>query len=146
MKNRLTYIFLFCCFVAGLQAQPDTLKTSLIKFLIEKKDLISDYKSFNTNVLIVNDILTLEKPEKEDYGIFKFGTLSSHSYFHILLKDKNKYKILDMRQPLENVVLQVVSYFKEEEFYDRDLVLAYLDKVIELYKRNMQAVPWKENG
>lgn len=129
----------------GLFAQTDSVKMNLIKFLINKKDLVGDFNSFNKNVLIVNDIVSFEKYEKKQYGIFKFGTLSSHSFFHMLLKSKQSYTIIDMRLPLEDNLLQVVNYFKEVKVYNSDTILNYFAKIIELNKRNSEIVPWKND-
>jgi hypothetical protein len=49
----------------GLFAQTDSVKMNLIKFLINKKDLVGDFNSFNKNILIVNDIVSFEKYEKK---------------------------------------------------------------------------------
>lgn len=129
----------------GLFAQTDSVKMNLIKFLINKKDLVDDFNSFNKNVLIVNDIVSFEKYEKKQYGIFKFGTLSSHSFFHMLLKNKQSYTIIDMRLPLEDNLLQIVNYFKEVKVYNSDTILNYFTKIIELNKRNSEIVPWKND-
>jgi hypothetical protein len=129
----------------GLFAQTDSVKMNLIKFLINKKDLVCDFNSFNKNVLIVNDIVSFEKYGKKQYGIFKFGTLSSHSFFHMLLKNKQSYTIIDMRLSLEDNLLQVVNYFKEVKVYNSDTILNYFTKIIELNKRNSEIVPWKND-
>ena len=83
--------------------------------------------------------------KKKQYGIFKFGTLSSHSFFHMLLKNKQTYIIIDMRLPLEDNLLQIVNYFKEVKVYNSDTILNYFTKIIELNKRNSEIFPWKND-
>ena len=145
MKKLLLFPFMVFLYVNGLFAQTDSVKMILIKFLVNKKDLVGDINSFNKNVLIVSDIVSFEKYEKKQYGIFKFGTLSSHSFFHLLLKNKLTYTIIDMRLPLEDILFQVVNYFKEVKVYDSDMILNYFAKIIELKKRNSEIVPWKND-
>ena len=54
----------------GLFAQTDSVKMILIKFLVDKKDLVGDINSFNKNVLIVNDIVSFEHYEKKTIWYF----------------------------------------------------------------------------
>lgn len=146
MKKLFICIFYVGFMAVGLYAQTDSLKTTLIKFLIEKRDLTGDLDSYNRNILIINDILTLEPYDKKETGIYKFGTLASHSYFHLLLKYERNYKILDMQQPIENTFSQIILYFNKNKNYSRDASLAYLEKVIKVYKRNADIVPWKSGN
>jgi hypothetical protein len=68
-------------------------------------------------LLIINDIVTLRKIENQEFGIYKFGTLTSESYFHILLKDKDYCTIVDMKQPYENIIPTIIKYFQRNSFY-----------------------------
>ena len=145
MKKLILFFISIVLYMNGLFAQTDSVKVILIKFLINKKDLVGDINSFNKNILIVNDIVSFEKYENNQYGIFKFGTISSHSFFHMLLKNKQSYTIIDMRLPLEDNLLQVVNYFKKVKVYNSDIILNYFTKIIELSKRNSKIVPWKND-
>ena len=86
---------------------------------------------------------TLKKYENQDVGIFKFGTLTSHSYYHLLLKGKNNYTVVNMKQPFENIVLLLLKYFQRNQFYSKEEVLVYIKKTTELYMKNQDVVPWK---
>ncbi|MCX7103488.1 MAG: hypothetical protein NTX38_18885, partial [Methylobacter sp.] len=60
MKKLLLFLIFALLYVNGLFAQTDSMKIILIKFLVDKKDLVGDINSFNKNVLIVTDIVSFE--------------------------------------------------------------------------------------
>jgi hypothetical protein len=120
----------------------DNLKDTLLDFLISKGDFDKDMKTEGT-LLIINDISTLKKYENQEVGVFKFGTLTSHSCYHLFLKDKDDCTIVDMKQPYENIVSLLLEYFQGNPFYSKEDILVYIKRVTELYIKNQDAVPWK---
>lgn len=122
----------------------DSLRIKLFDFLISKKDFVGDSKTTKT-LLIINDIVTLKTIEQQKNGVFKFGTLTSHSYFHILLKYGNKYDIVDMKQPYEKIIPTIIFFFKKNNLYSKSDVLKYLIKLTDLYLANQNAIHWRIN-
>ena len=75
----------------------DNLRDTLLNFLVSKGDFDKEMKTEGT-LLIINEISTLKKHKNQEVGVFKFGTLTSHSYFHVLLKDKSNYIFVEDRK------------------------------------------------
>ncbi len=145
-KRRLLLIFLFIIVnymqLLAQNVKSNNLRDTLFEFLISKNDFNKDMQTKGT-ILIINDILTLKKYDDQEVGVFKFGTLTSHSYFHLLLKDKNNYTIVNMKQPYENIVLLLLDYFENNPFYSKEEMLLYIKRATELYIKNKKVVPWK---
>ncbi len=120
----------------------NNLRDSLFEFLISQGEFDKDMQTKET-ILIINDIVTLIPIEKQSNGIFKFGTLTSHSYFHIILSSNGDYVIINMRQPFENIILSILDYFQRNQQYSKKEVLCYMEKITELYLKNQNSIPWK---
>lgn len=147
MKTKRFLSTLFFIIVSYMQLlsqniESDKLRDTLFEFLISKGDYDKDMKTEGV-LLIINDISSLEKFDKQDIGIFKFGTLTSHSYFHIFFKDKEGYTIVNMKQPYENIVPLFLEYFQRNQNYTKEEVLHYIKDVTELYRKNQGIVPWE---
>jgi len=144
-KRFLTVLFFIIISYMQLQSQnitDDNLRDTLLDFLISKGDYDKDMKTEGV-LLIINDISSLEKFDKQEMGIFKFGTLTSHSYFHVFFKDKEGFTIVDMKQPYENIVPLFLKYFQRNQDYTKEEVLNYLKDATELYRKNECVVSWK---
>lgn len=120
----------------------DNLRCTLFEFLISKGDYDKDMKTEGV-LLLINEISSLEKFEKQEIGVFKFGTLTTHSYYHVFFKEKEDYTIVDMKQPYENIVLLFLEYFQRNQDYSKEDVLLYMKAVTELYRKNQGVVPWE---
>ncbi|NLD49333.1 MAG: hypothetical protein GX660_19410 [Clostridiaceae bacterium] len=147
MKTKRFLTILFFIIVGHMQLlsqniTADNLRCTLFDFLISKGDYDKDMKTEGV-LLIINEISSLEKFDKQEIGIFKFGTLTSHSCFHIFFKDKEGFTIIDMRQPYENIVPLFLEYFQRNQNYTKEEVLNYIKDITELYKINQGVVPWK---
>ena len=142
MKKILLFIFILLGYSYSYAQQIDSLRIRLYDFLISKGDLDEFSKKKNT-LLIINDLVTHEEFKDQEYGIFKFGTLTSESYTHILLVDKEKHIIVDMHQPFDIIIHTVLGYFKNHSDYTRSDVINYLDSIINLHKKNSDSIPWK---
>ncbi len=147
MKTKRLLILLLFLIVNYMQLssqniESNNLRDSLFEFLISQGDFDKDMKTKET-ILIINDIATLKPFEKQSNGVFKFGTLTSHSYFHILLRDNGENVIINMKQPLENIMPLILNYFQRNSLISKKEVLCYLKKIMELYLKNQNSTPWK---
>lgn len=147
MKTRQYIILLICLISSGMQLlsqdiKPENLRDTLFKALVSTGDFEEGMMTQET-ILIINDIVTLKHINEQEYGVFMFGTLTSHSYFHILLRDKDAYVIIDMKQSYEKVILKILDYFRQNNLYSKEEILLYFTKVTELYKKNQENIPWE---
>jgi hypothetical protein len=147
MKTRRPLILLLILIANYMQLssqniESNNLRDSLFEFLISQGDFDKDMKSKEA-ILIINDIATLKPFEKQSNGIFKFGTLTSHSYFHILLCNDGDYLIINMKQPFENIIPKLLDYFQKNPLLSKKEVLCYMKRATELYLKNQDSIPWK---
>ena len=138
----LTTLLLFFSINGCINAQPDSLTVKLYDFLISTKDLSEWSKSQNTMLFII-DLVTYKDFENQEYGIFRFSTLTTHTYKHILLVSNGQYSIVNMREPLEKSFRLILEYLKINKNYSKEDIVKYLEKVLDLYKSNSEAIPWR---
>lgn len=147
MKTKRSLIVFVLIIVGYMQllsqnTNSDNLRCMLFEFLISKGDFNKDMKTGGV-LLIINDISSLEKFNEQEIGIFKFGTLTSHSCFHVFFKDHEGFTIIDMKQPYESIVPFFLNYFQRNQEYTKEEVLNYFKNATELYRKNQGVVPWK---
>ncbi|HLN54276.1 MAG TPA: hypothetical protein VK212_11260 [Lentimicrobium sp.] len=118
------------------------MRINLLNFLISKGDYDSSMINSGT-YLIIKDLKTLEDYQKQEFGIFSFGTLTSHSYRHLLLKDQNKIFLVNMRLPIEDVLKKLLQFFRENQYYLKEDILDYIEKVINLHQFNEKTQAWQ---
>ncbi|MDR2036493.1 MAG: hypothetical protein LBQ60_01070 [Bacteroidales bacterium] len=124
-----------------LFAQYDSLTIKLYDFLKSKKEMSENVKVGQT-ILIINELVSYQEFKNQEYGIFRFGTLSSHTYIHILLVDKEKYLIVDMYQPLDIILEPILNYLKTNTKITKKNSIQYLEAVLKLYKLNTEEISW----
>ena len=140
MKTITIVIFFFISIPVFSQTYPDSLKQVLIDFLLSINDVSEDAKN---TMLIVNDLVTYKEFKNQDYGIFRFCTLSTHVFTHILLVSKGKYIIVNMYEPLEKSLYSVLEYLKLDKNYSKEDTVKYVEGVLKLHKINSEVIPWK---
>ena len=76
-------------------------------------------------------------------GTVQWNNAVSHSYFHLLLKEKSEYITVDMHQPLEITMQIVLKYMKDKSIFTKNDVITYLNALILLHQTNTDAISWK---
>ena len=134
-------ILLFLSISGYINAQSDSLTIKLYDFLISTKDLSEWGKSQKTK-LFINDLVTYKDFKNQEYGIFQFSTLTTHTYTHILLVSKGKYTIVNMYEPLEKSLQSVLEFLNANKSFSKENTIKYIEGVLGLYKSNKEAIPW----
>jgi hypothetical protein len=100
------------------------------KFLLEKKEMDIELPmiTFSIRQLINNNELKYNTK-----GIYRLFTNKSPSSTYIVLKDKDKFQIIDLRSFSKNIV--VISDFLSSRF-DDTIVAQYLEEILKIYKYN----------
>ncbi|MDX6189499.1 hypothetical protein SGQ83_09080 [Flavobacterium sp. Fl-318] len=100
------------------------------KFLLEKKEMDIELPmiTFSIRELINNNELKYNTK-----GIYRLFTNKSPSSTYIVLKDKDKFQIIDLRSFSKNIV--VISDFLSSRF-DDTIVAQYLEEILKIYKYN----------
>ena len=125
-------------------AQPNSintdLNTDLINFLIYKYQLPNDTLSFNIAV----DMYEISNNEKFNNfnGIFSFKSFSSHSTFYLLTWYKTEYEIIDTDKTFKNTILKILNYCQLNKDVDKQKLINYVEKIIEVYNLNKEYSPW----
>jgi len=140
MKTLGTLFFLFSI-NGNINAQSDSLTIKLYDFFKSKNEMSKSVEPGQT-ILIINDLVTYKEFKNQEYGIFRFCTLTTHMYTHILLVSKGKYTIVDMYEPLEKSLLSVLEFLKANKYFTKENTIKYIEGVLDLHKSNMEAIPW----
>ena len=126
--------------IANSEYYSDSFKNEMYDFLISTHDLSESGKS-NNSMLIINDLVTNKVFTNQEYGIFRFGTfLTSSAYKHILLISNGKYTIVNMHEPLEKSLQNILDFFKEDTIFSKEGVIMYIERVLVMHKLNKNAV------
>jgi hypothetical protein len=48
-----------------------------------------------------------------------------------------------MKQPFENVISILIEHFQGNNYYNKEEILNYTKKVLDLYKANQKVIPWQ---
>lgn len=145
MKTIVLFLVTWIALINFTYSQTDCLKYDLVRFLKETKDLPTsiDSSEISNSILILNvnnpQIKFANKP-----GIYKFGSLSTHSYFHLLVAGEDDYEIINMNKSLDKVILEVLEFYNKCDSNNsvEDLSLS-LKNIIALYNQNLNAIPWE---
>jgi len=142
MKNFISLI-LSLFFVSSLFAQNKELKFKLIDFLMEKGELsrTKDKSEFLDDVFIVRLVRDEHDSNKNDICLYRCGMQASDSFYYLLIKNRNKYEIIEVKN-LDKVLASVIDNFKKERRSSSD-ILKNIEAIITLYQINQKAIPWK---
>ena len=131
--------------IALTNAQTDSLRLQLIEFLKVTNDIPNNIESSKIlNSLIINGLDNPQLEFSNKPGIYKFGTLTTHSSFHLLILDEGTSNIVNMKESLDSIILAIIDYYNKHQskYTINDLCLS-MTNTISLYRINMDAVPWK---
>ena len=156
------YNFFFVLFLITLvflllsirtSAQSINYEQIIKEYLIEKKELEKDdYFSIQTGDTYLSDAVNgfaFELVKNNGYydnicGIYRIGVFASHSFVYLFLldKDKNEYFLLDTHN-FFSTIEKIFDFLDNTscEFSDYEK-LAYIRKIIDIYNRNIKAIPW----
>jgi len=139
-KYYLIIVVLLCVFAANAEiSRLDSIKTKVMYFLIENEDYYyyEDISEF-PNVLIKN-IKTWNPIAENPLGIFSFREFSEYAHIHILLVDEKEYKLLNMRDSLEENLLTIIDFLRRNE-YSKEETLFYVERILKLQIFNRRAI------
>jgi len=144
MKTSIRIILSVFLLINGIacKAQQDSLKYKVINYLIQKGELdkTNNIKEYINNVFIVN----LIKQKNNEYNsanyLYKIGTHTSHSFYYLMLKSRNKYEFIDVKK-IDEVLVHVINVSKENKRPSEE-ILKNVEAIITIYQRNSKAIPW----
>lgn len=117
-------------------AKNDNLKSDLIDCFIKTNQV----KGYN-HVLFIRDLLSDKQYAGEGVGIFSFYILTSETYRHIVIINKDSYEIIDMSEEYVDIIDKLLFYFKESNLSRKDILL-YLTQV-NLIKKENESLGWR---
>jgi len=139
-KFYLIIVVFLCVFTANAEiSRLDSIKTKVMHFLVEKEDYYyyEDISEF-PNVLIKN-IKTWSPISENPYGIYYFEAFSEYAHAHILLVGEKEYKLLNMRDSLEENLLTIIDFLRRNE-YSKEETIFYIERILKLQIFNRRAI------
>ena len=115
----------------------DSIKTGVISFLKEVEKF--EYSFEDLDFLLVN-CKTINPIEEGEKGVFFFNMLSSISYTHFLLVDKDSFQIINMEDPLDQNILKFIVFFERNNQYQPKDVLFYIKDFVTRYQRDKKRI------
>ena len=115
----------------------DSIKTSVISFLKEVEKV--DHSIESLGFLLV-DTKTKKPIEEGKDGIYFFNMLGTRSYTHFLLVDKDSFRIINMKDPLDQNILKLIDFFEKNNRYKPKDVLFYIKDIVNRYQRDKESI------
>lgn len=107
----------------------------IINYLAKNGELDKNQSSEKLlNQFSVVEILTRKPLDKQDNGVFLFGTLFSPSMTYIVIKDNSKVKILDPYD-FSRTINKVLKFLDKQKVNNNNKI-KYLKEVIKVYEMN----------
>ena len=99
-------------------------------------------KILNSLIIVGLDNTKMQFSNKP--GIYKFGTFTSHSSFHLLIIDEETSNIVNMKESLDVIMSAIIDYYDKHQskYTICDLSLSMKNAIL-LHRANMDAIPWK---
>lgn len=133
-------IVLFCLIV-NAKAQKvdddsliDSIKSDITQFLIKENLLDGNKVKGSLDYVYATEIKQKRSIGYDDNGIYRIGVHQSHSPEYILIKQKNKFGVFDLKEI--GMVLQEVINYSEKNNIDAEVMLAYVKEVMDIYQHN----------
>lgn len=137
MKNLILIFFLFSTILCSSQKKDEVKITKKIKseacnFLIKKGEIVSR-DSLDTKISII-EILDKKILGYNSKGIYRLFPHKSPSFTYIILKDGEKFKIIDLKN--FSMALNEISIFFNASKFDDNKIVEYMEKILETYRNN----------
>lgn len=112
----------------------DTIKADVTQFFI-KEGLLDERKVKGShNYVYATEIKQLRSVGYDTIGIYRIGVYQSHSPEHILVKQKNDFKIFNLEE-INKVLKEVITY-SEKNNVGVEMMFAYIKEVMSTYQQN----------
>jgi len=144
MKKLFYIAIILSCFIVRAEAQKadndlliDSIKAGITQFFI-KEGLLDKQKVKNSlDYIYSTEIKQKRSIGYDTNGIYRIGVHQSHSPEHILIKQKDKFRIFSLEE-ISKVLTEVISY-SEKNNVDVEMMLAYVKEVMSMYENNYHA-------
>lgn len=138
MKKIMVFL-LFISFVNCLFAQTVN-DRDIRKFLEQKGELEQDAE---TSIYAFELLSNKPLMASDNCGIYRIGTFADHSFTYLLLLENGKKKFIDCQSNLLEILNILIPFLENSNCHmtNKDNFL-YLKKVVDVYKKNMDVIPW----
>lgn len=144
--NKIVFTAVFCIISIQSFGQTDynLLKKRVYEIVLLKEGLDSEKVKIDDIPIFLNDIV---QPYKElinkPYSINRISTLSSPSYYLIVIVHNNKFTFIDMDKITNlEVIQEVVDSFKNSEVSKEEMIL-YISEILKLLEvKNKDTIRW----
>jgi hypothetical protein len=129
------------CFIEHAEAQKidgdlliDSIKSDITQFFIKEGLLDKQKVKDSRNYVFATEIKQKRSIGYDTNGIYRVGVYQSHSPEHILIKQKNEFRIFNLKE-MSKVIKEVVCY-SEKNNVGVEMMLVYVKEVMEMYQNN----------
>jgi hypothetical protein len=134
-----------CCFIVNVRAQKadhdllsDSIKADVTQFFI-KEGLLDEQKVKGSHDYVyATEIKQQRSVGYDTIGIYRIGVYQSHSPEHILIKQKNEFRIFNLEE-INKVLKEVITY-SEKNNVGVEMMFAYIKEVMSTYQQNYNPV------
>ena len=136
IKNLILLFFILFSTLCSSQTETsDIIKKIRIEagnFLMQKKE-IESADNLESKMSII-EILDNKVLGFNDVGIYRLFPHKSPSFTYIILKRKNEFSIIDLKD--FSAALKKITKFLNSSKFEDNKIVSYLEKVLETYRNN----------
>lgn len=142
-KLLFTSLFLFCfdSYAAAQRVDAeclvDRIRADITRFFINQKILVQNVVKDDLNYVYATEVSTSRTIGYDSIGIYRIGVYQSHSPVYILIKQNEKFRIIDI-YAINFAILEIVEYSVKNKI-SKDLMFYYIKDLMELchYNKNI---------
>lgn len=127
-------VFLYSFRASAEERNNDCIHIKITKFLKDVEGWPWDVDSLASS-LIIDKRIDKNILECED-GVFSIITISTSTYTHFIVIDRDSSFIINMRDPIEKNIGLLLEYFKSNRKYTRDDIIFYISDMVKTDKKN----------
>lgn len=127
-------VFLYSFRASAEEKKFNCIQIKLTKFLKDVEEWPWDVDSLASS-LIIDKRIDKNILECED-GVFSIITISTSTYTHYIVIDRDSSFIINMRNPIEKNIELLLDYFKNNQKYTREDVIFYISDMITTNNKN----------
>jgi hypothetical protein len=138
------------CFVVHAKAQKvdeaaliDSIKAGITQFFIKGNLLDESKVRGSLDFVFATEFKQKRSIGYDANGIYRIGVYQSHSPEHILIKQKNEFQIFNLEE-IRGVLKEVISY-SEKNNISIEIMLFYIEEVMDIYQGNHKTGNFKLN-
>ena len=134
----LVTMTLFICQLHAQKLTPtllaDSIKIEISNFFVQGGILHNPQQGLKENYVYASEVLQKSQVGSDENGIYRIGVYQSHSREHILIKQKEEFRIFNLEE-IGKALTAVISHCENNNITAKQM-FDYMREVMSIYQQN----------